>query len=195
MAVALLCSLALADADPASDILLSASVFYPYSPPVSNGLQETLNAETAAAAKARFPIKVALIASPTDLGAIPILFNKPQTYADFLAQEISFIAPHDPVLVVMPDGYGTSRFPRAAAAATASLPKPSGTQSNDLARAAIVAVQKLAAAAGHPIGRTSGSSGGTGMGPSALTIGIVAFAAVAISAAVLTMRRRLTSHP
>jgi hypothetical protein len=33
-----------ADGDPASDVLLGENVFYPYSPPVSTSLQQTLNA-------------------------------------------------------------------------------------------------------------------------------------------------------
>jgi hypothetical protein len=190
--ISLLCARALADADPASDILLGANVFYPYNPPVSNRLQKTLNAETIAAAKAHLAIKVALIDSPTDLGAIPNFFDKPQTYADFLDQEISFVAPHAALLVVMPNGYGIRRFPAAAAAAAASLPKPSGPRSNDLVQAAILAVQKLAAAAGHPLGQISERSGGSSNSTSAPTIGIVAFAAVAISGAVLATRRRLS---
>ena len=49
-----------------------------------------VNAETSAAKKAGLPIKVALIASPVDLGVVPELFDKPQSYADFLDKEISF---------------------------------------------------------------------------------------------------------
>ena len=71
-----------ADGDPASDVLLGENVFYPYAPPVSPALQKTLNAETAAAKAAGFPLKVALIAAPVDLGVIPDLFGKPQQYAD-----------------------------------------------------------------------------------------------------------------
>ena len=96
---------ALADGDPASDVLLGENVFYPYSPQVSPSLQKTLNAETAAAKKAGFPLKVALIAAPVDLGVIPDLFGKPQKYADFLDQEISFQG-KQPLLVVMKAGYG-----------------------------------------------------------------------------------------
>src|SRR5438105_1386416 len=59
---------AIADGDPASDVLLGENVFYPYSPPVSASLQKSLNATTAAAKRSGFPIKVALIASPVDLG-------------------------------------------------------------------------------------------------------------------------------
>ena len=79
-------ALARADGDPASDVLLGQSVFYPYQPAVSASLQKQLDAETAAAQKAKFPIKVALIGSPVDLGVIPDLFGQPQKYANFLDQ-------------------------------------------------------------------------------------------------------------
>src|SRR4030088_2524992 len=114
---------AIADGDPASDVLLGENVFYPYSPPVSATLQKTLNAETAAAAKAHVPIKVALIASPVDLGVIPGVFGKPQAYAQFLDQEISF-QKKQPLLVVMSTGYGVQGMSAAATRAAASLSKP-----------------------------------------------------------------------
>ena len=69
---------ALGDGDPASDVLLGVNVYYPYSPPIPRSVQNTLNAETAAAKKAGLPIKVALIATPVDLGVIPELFGQPQ---------------------------------------------------------------------------------------------------------------------
>ena len=94
---------ALADGDPASDELIGANVFYPFSPAVEADLQDTLNAEAAAAGRAHFPIKVALIDSAADLGAIPSLFAKPQQYADFLDQEISFAGTKTVLLVVMPE--------------------------------------------------------------------------------------------
>ena len=119
---------ALADGDPASDVLLGENVFYPYSPHVSASAQKSLNALTAAAAKrAGLPIKVALIASPVDLGVIPDLFGKPQKYAEFLDQEISFRR-KQPLLVVMPAGYGTQGLSPKAASAIAALPKPTEEQ-------------------------------------------------------------------
>ena len=165
---------ALADGDPASDVLLGESVFYPYSPPVAIGLQKTLNAETAAASRAHFPIKVALIDTPVDLGAIPTLFGKPQQYADFLNQEISFFGTKQLLLVVMPNGYGVQGLDRSATDAAGTLKRPAGSASNDLAQAAIAAVPKLAAAAGHPISGVSGlpgtseSHGATELGVGAL---------------------------
>jgi hypothetical protein len=87
LAIVLAPASALADGDPASDVLIGESVFYSYSPAVSAPLQTRLNREIAGAARAHFPIKVALIATPADLGAIPTLFGKPQQYAHFLDQE------------------------------------------------------------------------------------------------------------
>jgi hypothetical protein len=195
LAVAMLPSGAFGDADPASDMLLIQNVFYPYMPQVSQPLQRTLNAETAAAAKAKFPIKVALIASKIDLGAIPVLFGKPKEYANFLDREISFSGPQ-PLLVVMPQGAAVQGMNAAATAVGNALPKPASAVSNDLARLAIAAVPKLAAAAGHPIkavaAEPSSSAGGSsGGGSSSTTVLVVLIvAAVAIAGAVIGIRRR-----
>ena len=183
---------ALADGDPASDVLLGQNVFYPYTPAVSPAIQKTLDAETAAASQAKFPIKVALIASPVDLGVIPDLFGKPQKYADFLDQEISFQT-KQPLLVVMPAGYGLQGIHGPATATLTSLPKPAGTTSNALAQAAITAVAKLAADSGHPIKGVAGipgsssSSGGSSTTP--IVIALVA-AAILTAAALIVVRRR-----
>jgi len=193
LAAALAPRWARADGDPASDELIGANVFYPFSPPVSAGLQRTLDSETSAAGRVHFPIKVALIASPADLGAIPSLFAKPQQYADFLDQEISFAGTKTLLLVVMPDGYGVQGLPRAATVAAASLAKPPGRQTDDLAQAAILAVPKLAAAAGHPIGAVPGApaaDGGKNGAPAEVGAGALAFVAVIAAAAVVWFRRR-----
>lgn len=188
---------AIADGDPASDVLLGENVFYPYSPPVSAPLQRSLNATTAEAKRAGFPIKVALIASPVDLGVIPDLFGKPQKYAAFLDQEISFRR-KQPLLVVMPAGYGVQGLSPSATSAAASLAKPASGQSNALATAAASAVRKLAQVSGHPISKAPGagaSSSSSGSGGSSGTVVIVlgALALIAASAlAAITLRRRRT---
>ena len=181
---------ALADADPASDVLLGTSVFYPYQPPVPAAVQKQLNAQAAAAARARFPIKVAIIASPIDLGAIPNLFGKPQQYAMFLDQEISFNG-KQPLLVVMAAGYGAAGLPAASTAALGSLPKPSGQTGGALAQDTLATLPKLAAAAGHPIASVPAqTSGGPGGSSPVLLIAILAVVAVASAGAVLALRRR-----
>jgi hypothetical protein len=183
-----------ADGDPASDVLLGENVFYPYSPPVTTAIQKALNAEAAAAAKDRFPLKVALIGSPVDLGVIPDLFGKPQKYADFLDQEISFQGKQR-LLVVMSTGYGVQGLGPGAQTAVASLPKPAGAQPNDLARAAIVALAALAKADGHPLKGVAGAPGGAGSGggsSSTVVVVILGLTAAAIAAALVavTVRRR-----
>lgn len=182
---------ALADGDPASDELIGANVFYPFSPPVAAGLQKMLNSETAAATHVHFPIKVALIASPADLGAIPSLFAKPQQYADFLDQEISFAGANTLLLVVMPNGYGVQGLNDPATEVVTTLKPPAGSRSDDLARAAIAAVTKLAAAAGHPISTGSGGSdAAAGDSSTEIGIGALVFAAFLLSAAVVWLRHR-----
>ena len=195
MAVGASAPAVLADGDPASDVLLGANVFYPYTPPVATSLQRRLNGETGTAAKAHFHLKVALIDGPFDLGAVPQMFGRPAEYARFLDQELSlFLGPHPPLLVVMPTGYGSQGLPAAAVRAAAALPKPNGKQSDDLARAAIAAVPKLAAAAGHPISKTpAAGTVGSGGGDGTLTLIVVALVAIAMAAGVLVARRRLTA--
>ncbi len=181
-------SAALADADPASDMLVASSVFYPFSTPVSAGLRKTLNAEVAAARRAEFPLKVAMVDAPLDLGGIPALFGKPQRYAKFLDQELTFTG-RPPLLIVMPAGYGAAGLSSTATAAVGSLAKPASSHSDDLARAAIAAVPKIATASGHPIATLGAPGGGSGSG-AGLAIGIVAVAAVAAAGSIVAFRRR-----
>ena len=185
---------ALADGDPASDVLLGQNVFYPYSPSVAHALQYRLDAETAAAKRAHFPIKVALIESPADLGAIPSLWGKPQQYAEFLDTEISFTS-RQPLLVVMPAGYGVQGLPPAATRLAASLPKPSADQTNGLARAAIDAVSKLAAVTGHPLDASLGTpTATTSNGPSVLVLTLLALSTLATAATILALRHHRTAR-
>ena len=189
LALASLPVAAAADGDPASDVLLGENVFYPYSPPTSPAIQKQLNAQTAAAKQAHFPLKVALIGAPVDLGVIPSLFGKPQKYADFLDQEISFQT-KQPLLVVMASGYGVQGVDAKTKAAAAALGRPAGTNGNDLARAAILAVPKLAAAAGHPLKGSAGASSGGGGSSRAILVAALAAIAIAAAAALVVVRRR-----
>ena len=107
-----------------------------------------LQTVTTLAAKSGYRIKVAIIASPTDLGGVPNLFNQPVQYASFLGREISFNG-KQPLIVAMPVGLGTFEAGPKAAGAIADVKIGSG--SDGMARAAIEAVMKLAQAAGHPI--------------------------------------------
>ena len=179
-----------ADGDPASDVLLGENVFFPYAPPVSRDLQRTLQAETAAAVRAGLPLKVALIASPVDLGVVPDLFGQPQKYAVFLDQEISFQGRRQPLLVVMASGYGAVGLSSAASAAVAALPHPAAGSVNDLARAAITAVARTARASGHPLPSGVTATGGGGS-DTLLLIGLVVAALLTAAwLGTVTLRRR-----
>jgi hypothetical protein len=189
-AVLTLPALAHADGDPASDTLLGESVFYPYAPAVPRAVQVALNAQTASAQRAGLPIKVAIIAAPTDLGAVPSLFGQPQSYAHFLDQEISFKA-RQPLLVVMPAGYGTAALPAAATRAVSALAKPAGRSSTDLARAAQTAVDKILAASGHPVKPAPGAPrSGSGGGSSTVLLVVLILAAIAVASALVALRLR-----
>ena len=109
----LLCALLLAgaaraDGDPASDTLYTQKVFFPYSAKVDAVLAQELERATAAAADQGNPVRVALIAAPADLGAIPSLFGRPQAYARFLGTELQFVY-SGRLLVVMPQGAALSK--------------------------------------------------------------------------------------
>ena len=116
--VALSAGIARADGDPASDVLLSQDVFVPYSG-MSATVERRLFALCAAAAQAGYPLKIALIASKSDLGVVPALFNRPQAYARFLSAELGSVV-REPVLVVMPAGLGLATQGRAMHAAAAA---------------------------------------------------------------------------
>lgn len=154
-----------ADADPASDILLVQQVFFPYNPIVSTNLQKALTAVATESQKAGLPIKVAIIATPTDLGGVPALFAQPQRYAAFLASEIAFNG-KQLVLAVMPAGIGTANIPHADALGGLTLDASHG--SDGLTRTAITAVVRLAQANGHPIKApklAGGSGSSSGVSP------------------------------
>ena len=81
---------ALADGDPASDVLLAQDVYYPYAPKASKPLTTALDALLKRVRAAGYPMKVALVEAPSDLGAYPNLFGDTQNYANLLAKEIAF---------------------------------------------------------------------------------------------------------
>jgi hypothetical protein len=143
-----------ADGDPASDILYFQDVFLPFPKPSATPSQR-LQAAVAAANKAGFRIKVAVIASDQDLGSVPSLFGKPQVYAQFLGVELrSFYK--DRLLVVMPAGFGVYRNGKSVAPDKRALAGlKAGTSADDITSAAADAVKKLKQALG---GKQSGDS-------------------------------------
>ena len=150
-AAALAAPEAFADGDPASDVLLTQSVFIPYGAPVSADVVTQLEAVVARARAAGYPIKVAIVRVPYDLGAVTSLYGKPQVYARFLGRELVFLY-RGRLLVVMPQGYGYydgrgRRGPELRVLRGLGVAKGP----DQIVESAAAAVAKLARANGHPV--------------------------------------------
>jgi hypothetical protein len=177
-----------ADGDPASDYLLGQRLFLPFNGSVPTSAAARLGGLLADSAKHGYEVRVALISSPTDLGAVTSLWRKPQQYAIFLGQELYFVY-KGRLLVVMPNGFGVSQAGKPAPAlrrALGGIAPPAGGGAA-LADAADSAVRSLAASDGVRI--TSAPSGGGSSNRDRITIGAAGLAAVALCAAVWLRRR------
>jgi hypothetical protein len=140
-----------ADGDPASDYLLVQKVFLPFDAKFPAQRQAQFTALVTAANRSGFTIRVALISSSYDLGAITSLWQKPQTYARFLAEELSYLY-KGRLLIVMPNGFGFHWLKHTSTAEYALLKTiPIAPGSAGLLGAAQTAVQRLATAAGVKI--------------------------------------------
>ncbi len=170
----------LADADPASDTLLIQNAFLPYTPVTPAPLQRSLDTALREIAATGLPLKVAVIASPVDLGGIPELYGQPSRYARFLDTELSAHGPQ-PLLVVM--GNGLSAQHAGPASALAGLAATTGkAASGTLVKTAVLAVERIAAERGHPIARVSlRSAQATGSSTGAVVIGVIAVALLVAS--------------
>ncbi len=139
---------ALADGDPASDVLLSQPAFLPADGQFPASQQAQLTGLLRAAARAGAPVRVAVIPAEYDLGSITVLWRQPETYARFLGAELSLVYPH-PVVVVMPNGLGLNWPGHSVAAAQRQLAglvvKPGSAA---LLQSATAAVRRVLAA-GH----------------------------------------------
>lgn len=190
-AACVLATSARADADPASDVLYAQSVFYSFAELPSQEAQKRLGEVVTNAKNAGYPVRVALIAKPTDLGGVSALWAKPRQYARFLGLELTFFYRGN-LLVVMPQGLGYYR-PRTNVApvyaALRSVRVQSG--SDGLADTAVDAIARLATKAGHPIAvPPKGSDPGSSSGRSRLIIILSAMILAPLLAAAYLVRIR-----
>ncbi len=131
---------------PASHVLLTQDVYLPATPATSEGAARALLTITRRARATGWPLKVAIFATPADLGNAARLFSTPQLYADQLAREIG-----DPrLLVVTPVGFAGQKLGDGVARALAGL-APVTPGDDRLERQAVTAVARLASEAGHPL--------------------------------------------
>ena len=137
-----------ADGDPASDVLATETLFLPQDAGFSATQQAQLSTLLASAERSGFRIRVAVVASPADLGSIGELWRQPQAYAHFLGQELGLVY-RGTLLVVMPNGYGL--YGVGGVATQPAALSATGRPSAALADNTIVAVRRLAGASGHPL--------------------------------------------
>jgi hypothetical protein len=145
-----------ADGDPASDVLATQSLFMPQDASVRPALQEQLQGLLEEARRAGVPIRVAVVASPADLGSVTALWRQPKTYSRFLGQELSLVY-RGLLLVVMPNGYGVFHQAEVTPAQQGAL-AGIGAPGSRPGAAALEAVQRLAASSGHPLPVPSATS-------------------------------------
>jgi len=148
-AALLVVPIARADGDPASDYLLSESVFVPPDAGIPDSYAKQLT-QVVADAKARgYETRVALIGTRYDLGAIPSLYLKPKQYARFLGSELYFVY-KGRLIVVMPNGLGASKGGKLVPADEAVVNRlpPPGRNGAALAATAMKAVVRLAGNSG-----------------------------------------------
>ena len=132
-----------ADGDPASDVLYTENVYLPYDAPPPAATSALKKAIESAYAR-HYRIKVAVIGSQVDLGAVPSLWGKPTQYAKFLGTELETFYV-GPLLIVMPQGFGIYDGGRSTAAETKVLAaaKVKGGDSEALTRTAADVVARL----------------------------------------------------
>jgi hypothetical protein len=177
-----------ADGDPASDVLAEQSVFIPQDGSVPSREQAQLEAIVHTAQRSGYAVRVALIATRSDLGSITSLWLKPASYAGFLGRELSLLY-HGALLVVMPNGYGVDlvgephagRELQLAGASLEGMRLPGHGAA--LAQAAISGVRRLAATIGDRLAAPTA----TGPAParSSPGPGIVSWSVLALGAALI----------
>jgi hypothetical protein len=176
---------ALADGDPASDVLVPPDIrVYMTNGATDAKLEETIQATAEKVTDAGLPIKVAIIGNKTDLGAVPQLWAKPQVYARFLGAELRFVY-KDTLLIVMPQGFGINGpypLPRALAALHGIDPRKDTTPQG-LTDSADKALRALAKADGKQVSGGTGSGGGLPL--PLIAAGVMVVAGVAGGALIL----------
>ena len=151
-----------ADGDPGSDVLVYQNLFVTAYANMPIQQEVELGNLLTAAGKAGFPVRVAVISQPSDLGAVTALWDKPDAYARFLGVELS-LAYKQRLLIVMPNGFGFYWTGHPAAAAYQVLNKLRvGTGGSGLGTAAESAVLALASASGIHLTAPPAAAPGTG---------------------------------
>jgi hypothetical protein len=137
-----------ANGDPASDVLLTQKVFFPFDATLPDSDREALQ-KTVDDANARgYTIRVALIPFTSDLGTAVSLWRHPQDYSKFLGSELAFVYANR-LLIAQPSGFGFYNHGKPVAKEQRVLAKVAvGKTPAELTKSATAAVRALAAADG-----------------------------------------------
>ena len=172
-----------------------------------------------AAAARGYPIKVVLFANEDDTGGEPEPLEDTQTYVTTVSDELEAMSPlRAPVLIVTPHGFGLGgKQPRGgtvspitrplAAELARGLPLAKKADGNALARTAMVAIRRLAAAGGHPLPKrippakqnltgilgSAAARGGATVGPGLIALMLIGTALVA--GLLVAAHRRVSRQP
>jgi hypothetical protein len=193
---------ALADGDPASDVLIQGTVYTPVAQQVSAPVLQQLQSTIAQATRGGFDVRVALILDRTDLGAVPQLFGHPVQYAKLLSAEL-YYAWKGALIAVQPSGIGVQNIKPLAAAQQAAdtVAVASPSTADGLAQAATATIRKLAVR-DHNItftgaGTTQGSSSSSSSILSATNIlgGVLVVVLVLLFIGQIIVRRRRRAAP
>jgi hypothetical protein len=212
---------ALAHGDPTAHYLETDSLLTSYAAPPAVAVELRLRGVLDAAAERGYPIKVVLFANEADTGGEPEPLEDTQTYVTTVSDQLDEISPlRAPVLIVTPQGFGLGgRQPRDGAVAPITrplaaelarhLPLAKKADGNALARTAMVAVRRLAAAGGHPLPKrippaeqnlngilgTAASRGRETLGGPWLIAAVLGATALLLGALLVAVHRRATREP
>jgi hypothetical protein len=191
LCIGLWAGVACADGDPASDYLYTQKVFVPFDVKASKAKQQELAATVEGVNKSGFKIRVAIIGSAYDLGAVPSLWKKPQTYARFLGAELAFVY-KGRLLIVMPNGFGFHKPGHNGAHEQQLLQDVSVPSGPDgLVGAATDAVRTLASDAGVQVTELQPKKSTATRDRIVIVLAAVALIALALVARELLRRRRV----
>ena len=192
-----------ADGDPGSDVLVYQDLFAGSDAGLSVQQQLELGGLLKATARAGAPVRVAMIASRADLGAITGLWRDPRAYARFLGIELSLVYKQR-LLVVMPSGFGFNWPGHSPAPAYRVLDRiPIRPGGDGLFSATEAALRKLMLASGVKLPAGAGAAAPKAARPGAgqpsangadNMVGIVALSLVALVGIGLALHRMSGRH-
>lgn len=191
---------ALADGDPASDVLITQTYYVPADANASAGQDGQLASLLRAADRAGLPIRLAVIPAKYDLGSAFGAWRRPQAYSEFLGYELSN-SYKSALLIVMPNGFGLNWPGHSITRPLRSLSAIAiHSGRGGLLSAAEAAVRVVAAAGGVRLAAaadtaaTASSSASASGGIPTLAI-VIVFAWALVIAAFIVVRRARRRRP